>query len=160
MIILIWHSVWSNAGNFVKCFITGELDAANSALASQLAEWRHRQEAGQVDHVDDLGGGGGGGENDQRENIWDADNALFLQTLASLPSEELDQLARRNKVASLVFGILLKHFVWVFIKNLSFDIFRSCKIAMMSLKHGFTGVLLIGEGEASYIKSLNSSKQF
>ena len=30
-------------------FMKGELDSANCALASQLAEWRHRQEAGQVD---------------------------------------------------------------------------------------------------------------
>ena len=40
----------------IKCLTSGELDAANCALASQLAEWRHRQEAGQVGHVDDLGG--------------------------------------------------------------------------------------------------------
>ena len=32
--------------------LSGELDAANCALASQLAEWRHRQEAGQVDHIE------------------------------------------------------------------------------------------------------------
>ena len=36
-------------------FTTGELDAANCALASQLAEWRHRQEAGQVCLLDDGG---------------------------------------------------------------------------------------------------------
>ena len=36
-------------------FMKGELDSANCALASQLAEWRHRQEAGQVHHAD-LGG--------------------------------------------------------------------------------------------------------
>ena len=37
---------------FFRLHYIGELDAANCALASQLAEWRHRQEAGQVDDLD------------------------------------------------------------------------------------------------------------